>query len=146
MQFDIRLINRREMPHQTLLICEDDIKHQRELMERAEKLFPPQGKIQVALVPSSIMAATIISQGFKDQVRCIILDHDMPYGHATNLLQWMDEAGIKHIPVVTASGIPQNNKHMKNLCDSLGIECHEYDKFEVIGGEADGVIRGYFEE
>ena len=145
MQFDIRLINRHEMPTQTLLICEDDIKHQRELMARAEKLFPPQGKIQVALVPSSIMAARIISEGFTKHVKCIILDHDMPYGNATNLIQWMNESGVK-IPVVTASGIPENNKHMKRLCDSLGIECHEYDKFRVIDGEADGAILGYFEE
>ena len=80
------------------------------------------------------MAAAIIGSCSVD---VILLDHDMPQGNGADLLNWMKKTG-RSIPVITFSGIPQNNQIM----GTLGATYAYFQKEDVIGGKADDLIRG----
>jgi len=71
------------------------------------------------MVSGGASAASII---MTEHVDAIILDHDMPYGNGSDLITWM-HSNSKMIQIYTSSGIPQNNEHMKRLCDSFRIPC-----------------------
>jgi hypothetical protein len=58
----------------------------------------------------------------------------MPEGNGADLLQWMRNYGV-NIPIITFSGIPQNNEIMI----SLGAT-HKFEKCQVLTGAADQLI------
>jgi CheY-like chemotaxis protein len=98
-------------------------------------------------VCGGIQAAAILTQTKPD---IIILDHDLPMGNGSDLIDWLahvrvikdgKEEKIAAPPIITASGIPENNTHMKAKCDELGLECHHFQKHEVYSDRADNVIR-----
>jgi DNA-binding response OmpR family regulator len=96
------------------------------------RLFEPQGEVIISIVSGSLAAAGLINQTF---VNLIILDHDTPYGNGSDLLQWIKEYNIT-IPVITASGIDQNNVNMM-----VAGASYKFSKDEVINGAADSVIK-----
>lgn len=132
--FYFRHVNRAEYPQKHILICEDDLSCQKRILDHLSQLFDPQGVVQISVVPGSLMAASIIMQC---KVDLIILDHDMPQGNGTDFLNWMKTCG-KHIPIITFSGIPQNNTHM----GTLGATYPFWNKEDIIGGQADDLIKG----
>lgn len=119
-------------PRKHVLICEDVVEQQINLLVRLAKFLPIDGSVQVSILPGAIMAANLIQNC---QIDLIIADHDMSFGNGTDLLQWMQKEK-KKIPVITASGIPQNNDHMM----TLGAN-YRFSKQEVIDGLADPIIK-----
>lgn len=141
-EFTARYHNRMHFPDRHIIVCEDDLQHQLEFATLMRSLFSPQGKIDISFVPESIFAAHIIST-LINQIKVIILDHDMPYGNGSDLINWMAKNNHKHIPIITASGHLPNNPHMRQLCDSHGITVHEFTKQEVLNGAANDLIKQY---
>lgn len=134
--FKYRHVARQTYPQKHILICEDDLTCQKRILEHLLSIFDPQGIVQFSIVCGAIHAASIISN---TKIDLIILDHDMPQGNGTDLLNWLKD---KHnIPVITFSGIPYNNVNMM----TLGAH-HLYQKEEVIGGKADDIIKSYINE
>lgn len=134
MDFIFRHHNRKEYPQKHILICEDDLTQQKRILEHLLTIFEPQGKVQFSVVPSALMAASIISS---IKVDLIILDHDLPQGNGSDLITWMKKTN-NDIPIITFSGIPQNNQHMGNL----GATYPFWQKEEVISGKADDLLLG----
>lgn len=133
MNFLYRHINRTTYPTKHVLICEDDLNNQTSFLKHFETVFEPQGEVQVSIVPGSIMAAAIIHYS---KVDLIILDHDLPEGNGSDLLNWLKQFNI-NIPVITASGIDYNNVTMQ----SLGAKYSCFNKADVIAGKADNLIK-----
>lgn len=119
-------------PYKHILICEDVLEHQISLLTRLSKFLPIDGSMQVSVVPGTIFAANLIQNS---QIDLIILDHDMSFGSGSEILQWLQKEK-KQIPIITASGIPQNNTNMM----LLGAN-YLFSKQEVIDGKADPVIK-----
>lgn len=136
--FQFRHLNRRHFPRKYVLIVEDDLENQLRFAAWATARFEGQGDVQFDFVTSAIAAALILHQM---NPHLIILDHDLPYGNASDLLKWMVNNNKKDIPIITASGIPNNNQHMVKLCEEFGIECHHFQKPQVFFGDADHIIR-----
>jgi len=132
MMFYFRHVNRLTYPQKHVLICEDDLTNQKNILEHFLQIFDPQGLVQFTVVPGALMAAAIIMQC---NVDLILLDHDMPQGNGTDFLNWLKTSG-KTIPVITFSGISENNTHMMGL----GAH-HQFGKQEVILGKADSLIK-----
>ena len=132
MDFQYRHHNRMIYPQKHLLIVEDIIGNQKRVLDHFHSIFDSDGLVQISLVPGAIAAASLI-QSCKIDV--IILDHDLPEGNGSDLLNWMKKNN-KNIPIITFSGIPYNNDHMINL----GAH-HKYGKEEVILGYTDDIIK-----
>jgi CheY-like chemotaxis protein len=132
MDFLFRHHNRVTYPQKHILICEDDLMQQKRIVEHLSTILDPQGKVQISIVPGALMAAAIINSITVD---LIILDHDLPQGNGTDFLNWMKKYNVS-IPVITFSGIPQNNDNMI----ALGAT-HLFQKEEVINGKADQLIK-----
>lgn len=130
--FKFRHINRLQYPQKHILICEDDFSLQKSILEHFTSIFDPQGIIQFSVVPGGMAAAAIISSC---KIDVILLDHDMPEGNGADLIEWMKQNG-KEIPIITFSGIPQNNENMM----ALGAN-YLFNKGEVIEGKADNIIK-----
>lgn len=135
--FQLRHHNRRHFPKRHVIVVEDDIENQLRFAAWASARFDGQGEVQFDFVCSAVAVAAIL-KNLKPNL--IILDHDLPMGNGSDLLTWMGKEGIKDIPVITASGIPNNNKHMASLAEQQGIECYLYEKIQVYLGEADQKI------
>lgn len=133
MQFQFRHVGRPTYPQKHILIVEDTITHQIDVLKHFGTIFDHQGIVQLSVVPGALAAAGILGSGCKIDV--IILDHDLPEGNGSDLLAWMKEKGLT-IPVLTFSGIPQNNNHMM----ALGAT-HSFIKHEIINGMADVIIK-----
>lgn len=132
MSFTSRHHNRLVFPYKHLLIVEDIINNQKRVLDHFHSVFDSDGAVQISIVAGAKAAAAIIEQCSID---LIILDHDLPEGNGTDLLNWMREKSIK-IPVITFSGIPHNNSHMSTLGAT-----YEFHKEEVINGMADNLIK-----
>lgn len=120
------------MPVRHVLVCEDDLDNQGRAVDHFRRTFEPQGEVVFSVVSGGAAAAGVIE--FSD-VHLVILDHDMPFGNGADLLRWMRSSG-KAIPVVTFSGIPENNQRMVELGAA-----HCFTKHSVLSGEADALIR-----
>ena len=134
--FTKKLVNRLKMPTKHIIICEDDLSCQAKMADLFKNLFPPQGDVIVSYVPGGMQAAAIIANV---GASLIILDHDMPTGSGDELLKWMKEQD-GGIPIITFSGIPSNNNHLKEL----GAE-HIFTKDEVMMGKANELIKEILE-
>jgi CheY-like chemotaxis protein len=134
MQFQFRHHNRFIYPQKHILVIEDTLDCQRGILDHFATVFNSQGITQFSVVPGALAASAIISSGLKIDI--ILLDHDLPEGNGTDFLNWMKEKALT-IPVITFSGIPQNNTNMM----ALGAT-HLFDKGAVIRGEADAIIKG----
>ena len=130
--FQLRHHNRLKYPTKHVLICEDDLNCQRDILNHFATIFEPQGEVQFSVVSGTIAAAAIIENR---KIDVIILDHDLPEGNGTDLLAWMKSVG-KTIPVITFSGIPQNNTNMMNAGAN-----YLFGKSDVIAGKADQLIK-----
>lgn len=130
--FEFRHINRATYPQKHILICEDNITNQKNILEHFLSVFHPEGLVQISVVPGALAAAAIISSC---RVDIILLDHDMPEGNGKDLLIWMKE-NKKNMPVITFSGIPQNNINMMNTGAN-----YLFNKGDVINGKADQIIK-----
>lgn len=140
--FQLRHINRLEFPTKHVIVLEDDLTHQKEFAELMSKQFPAQGKVGVVFSPSAIVAALMIEKF--DNVRLLILDHDMPYGNGSDLIHWMgkhQKEKSENITIVTASDIPENNDRMEIDANSYGIRVHRFEKSDVIAGKANKQIK-----
>lgn len=135
--FGVRHINRMIFPRKKIIVCEDDLMHQMEIAEHLLKLFGRQSHVEVTFTSSGAAAASIINT--LQHVSLIILDHDMPYGNGSDLITWL-YTEHKHIPVITFSGIPENNAHMKKLMDNFKMQNYQFNKDDVIHGNADKII------
>lgn len=133
MNFTFRHWNRKNYPTKHIIIVEDVIVQQKRILEHFNEIFEPEGLVQISIVPGALAAASIIN--YCPKIDLIILDHDLPEGNGTDLLNWMKQNNIK-IPVITFSGIPANNEHMGNL----GAEYSQFGKEDVISGKADVLI------
>lgn len=134
MEFQYRLVNRTTYPQKHILVCEDVMTNQMGIIKHFADIFDPEGIVQVSLVTGSVAAAAIISAGLK--IDLILLDHDMPQGNGSDLIQWMKNNN-HNIPIIAFSGIPYNNEHMSNL----GVPYSQWTKGEIIDGKADGLIK-----
>ena len=132
MDFSFRHINRAKYPQKHILICEDDLNCQKDIINHFRDIFEPQGLVQFSMVPGALAAACLITQC---RIDLVILDHDMPEGNGTDLLNWMKNKNVT-TPVITFSGLQQNNHNMK----SLGAH-HLFNKSQVIAGDADKLIK-----
>lgn len=130
--FQFRHHNRLIYPQKHVLICEDDLSCQRNILDHFNQVFDHQGIVQFSVVCGGIAAASIMSSV---KIDAILLDHDMPEGNGTDLLNWMKEKQL-NIPVITFSGIPQNNTNMMVLGAT-----HLFGKGEVIEGAADELLK-----
>lgn len=119
-------------PQKHVLICEDDLTSQKAILEHLLTIFEPQGTVQFSVVCGGVAAASLITHC---RIDLILLDHDMPEGNGTDLLNWMKKRNLG-IPIITFSGINQNNQNMM----SLGAH-HLFNKGEVISGKADTLIK-----
>ena len=130
--FTRKLVNRMRMPKRHVLVCEDVIRNQAEIAAHFDRLFAHEGEVQASFVCGAEAAAAVLSCM---EVDLILLDHDMPCGDGPELLKWMNSHSCT-IPVITFSGIPANNDHL--------VRCgagHRFEKSDVIGGRADGLIK-----
>jgi CheY-like chemotaxis protein len=134
MFFAFRHWNRATYPTKHVLICEDDLNNQRNIMAKLAAMYPGDGHVQATLCCGALAAATLLSV---PQIKfdLIILDHDLPEGNGSDLLGWLKEEN-RDIPVITFSGIPANNEHMR----TLGAH-HIFSKPEVLAGAADDILR-----
>lgn len=126
-EFKVRWHNRLKFPTKHILVVEDDIDNQVNFAKWARRHFEPQGLVQFDFVCSGVVAGMIITNMHPNLV---ILDHDLPIGNGSDLIEWLAETGQK-IPIITASGIPENNQHMLDLCNKFGIEVYHYLKREI---------------
>ena len=132
MSFVNRHHNRLVNPTKHILIIEDIIDNQKQILKHFHSIFESDGIVQISIVPGALAASAIIE---KCKIDVIILDHDLPEGNGSDLLNWMKEKNVK-IPVITFSGIPYNNQHMINLGAN-----YKFEKHEVISGLADNIIK-----
>ncbi len=135
MQFQFRHWNRRTYPTKHVVVCEDDLSNQAAIMAKLSTMFDREGHVQVSLVCGGLGAAGIMAWS---KVDLVILDHDMPEGNGADLLDWMKKQGRSEVPVITFSGIPENNVRMSGL----GAH-HQFSKRQVLEGEADALIMQY---
>lgn len=131
--FQFRHINRLKYPQKHILICEDDLTNQRNILDHFLSIFESQGIVQFSVVPGALQAAAIINSGVV--IDLILLDHDMPQGNGKDLIEWMKTNNHK-IPIITFSGIDQNNINMMNYGAT-----HLFNKGDVVNGKADNLIR-----
>jgi CheY-like chemotaxis protein len=132
MDFQFRHHNRMVYPQKHLMVVEDIIHNQKRVLDHFHSIFDSDGIVQLSLVPGSLAAAAMIKTL---KIDLIILDHDLPEGNGTDLLNWMKTNNV-NIPVITFSGIPYNNQHMGNLGAA-----HVFQKEEVISGKTDDLIK-----
>lgn len=132
MSFQNRLVNRLVYPTKHVLVVEDIVSNQKQILDHFHDIFDSDGLVQFSLVAGSLAASAIIE---KCKIDVILLDHDLPEGNGSDLLNWMKEKNIK-IPVITFSGINYNNDHMMNLNAH-----YKFNKSEVITGLADNLIK-----
>jgi len=137
--FTNKFINRKEFPDYHILICEDDLDMQIRILNLMRELFDPQGKVQISCVSGARQAKGVIES---TNVNLIILDHDMPYGSGDELLvyihKYMKENILmtkKNVPVITFSGISENNDRLFRL----GAK-YKFTKNEVLKGKANDII------
>jgi len=137
MSFTIRHWNRQTMPTKHVLVCEDNLGHQQAIAQHLASLWPSEGNVQVSYVPGALMGATIL---WAVEVDLILLDHDMPHGSGSDFLTWLgthfSKLGRPVPDIITFSGIPENNTHMK----SLHPQAHLYSKSDVLLGKADALM------
>jgi CheY-like chemotaxis protein len=131
MNFLFRHHNRLKYPTKHILVVEDVITNQKAILDHFHQIFEPEGLVQISVVSGALAAAGVMNHC---KIDLIILDHDLPEGNGTDLLNWMNQFNVK-IPVITFSGIPENNTHMA----SLGAQ-HIFGKGEVYSGKADKLI------
>lgn len=129
--------NRATPPDRHVLVAEDHIGQQVRASSKLRDMFGGDGRMQVSLVPGAVYAAAIIMAKAPDLV---ILDHDMPDGNGQALLNWMVSSGHVQIPVITFSGIAENNRRMTVASSSLFRVFHTFTKEEVLTGAADAAI------
>ncbi len=55
------------------------------------------------------------------KVDLVLLDHDMPNGNGHNLIHWMASTGRQNVPVLTFSGIHENNVRMMAFGQASGM-------------------------
>lgn len=104
-------------------------------MSRMSSMFDREGHVQVSLACGALGAASILRYS---AVHLVILDHDMPEGNGEDLLDWMKKNGKSNTPVITFSGIHENNLKMSQL----GAQ-HMFSKSQVLQGDADSLILQY---
>lgn len=126
------LVNRLCMPTKHLLIVEDDIDRSIDILRHISIMYGPQGSVQVSVAADSISAIGIVD---RQEVNLILLDHDLPWGCGTELLEYMRYNNIT-IPVITFSGVDDNNIRLMK-CGAN----YMYSKYDVIGGKADSIIK-----
>jgi len=131
--FNIRHHNRLEFPDKHIVVAEDDLIHQVELMTHLSHMFDRQGKVRVSLLAGGIAVAAVLQV---EPVDLIILDFDMPYGNAADLIDWMVSNDAK-TPIITASGWEPNLAVMQDILGKTDIPHWIYSKSQVITGEAD---------
>ena len=136
-EFKLRHINRMHFPDKNVVVCEDDILHQAEIAHKINTLFDRQGKVQFTFTCSGVIAASAMANV---KTSLLVLDHDMPIGNGTDLINWMHENKVI-VPILTFSGIDQNNINMETLCKTYNIPCYKFSKFDVIEGKADHILK-----
>jgi CheY-like chemotaxis protein len=131
--------NRLVHPDRHVVVCEDYLDQQARICSHLRDVFPPQGNVQFSFVPGGLAAAAIMHV---QAVDLVILDHDMPNGNGQNLIAWMASTGRQGVPVITFSGIPQNNERMMEFGARTGMTAmHQFVKNDVVDGHADPLIR-----
>lgn len=129
--------NRATPPDRHVLVAEDHLGQQVRAASKFMSMFGGDGRVQVSLVPGGLYAAAII---MAKAPNLLILDHDMPDGNGQALLNWMVSSGNVHVPVITFSGIAENNRRMASASAPLFRSFHAFSKEEVLTGAADGAI------
>lgn len=135
--FGVRHINRLTFPKKKIIVCEDDLLHQVQIAQTLLKFLGRQSDVEVTFTSSGAAAASILNT--LQHVVLIILDHDMPYGNGSDLITWL-HANYKNIPIMTFSGIPENNEHMKKIMNNFKMKSYQFNKDQVIAGEANEII------
>ncbi len=132
--------NRMTHPDRHVVVCEDDLGQQARASGKMRDLYGAQGRVQISLVPGAIQAAAAMS--VSKRVDAVLLDHDMPEGNGQSLINWMAGNGFLNTPIVSFSGIPQNNTNMNTLAIAHGFtNFHVFTKEEVLGGLADAILQ-----
>lgn len=131
--------NRLVHPDRHVVVCEDYLNQQVRMATRFCDTFDPQGRVQFSFVPGALSAAAIMHV---QPVDLVLLDHDMPNGNGHDLIRWMASTGRQSVPVLTFSGIPENNSRMMSFGRDSGMtSMHMFGKNDVIDGHADEVIK-----
>lgn len=127
--FTRSLINKVRLPVHNILVCEDSALNQSKIAATLVDLLDPKatGDIEILIdfVTGGLLAAACMQAKKYD---LILLDHDMPDGNGTELIRWMQLCNI-NTPIMTFSGLPNNNIQMMNLGAN-----YLADKFKVING------------
>lgn len=133
MNFQTRHINRLKFPQRHVIVAEDDLDNQIMAGAAMRRRFEAQGEVVFDFVSGGIAAASIMSN---HPANLLLLDHDMPIGNGSDLIEWMAE-NKSTTPIITFSGIPENNDNMFRLASDKGLEVYRFMKFDVIAGWAD---------
>ena len=118
------------------MVAEDDLVHQVELLTHLTHRFDRQGKVRVSVVAGAVSVAAILQT---EPVDLIILDFDMPFGNAADLIAWM-VAEKRTTPIITASGWEPNLAVMESLLSVTDIPYRIASKQDVTLGAADADI------
>lgn len=130
--------NRMTFPDRHVLVCEDNLGQQARAAGLFLRLFGDQGRVQVSFVPGGLQAAAVLSVS---KVDLLLLDHDMPNGNGRALLDWMVDHSFSQVPVITFSGIDENNRRMTAASGHRFSSFFTKNKEEVLTGAADDVLR-----
>lgn len=137
--FEFRHLNRIKYPQKHIIVCEDDLSVQAKIATHFASIFEHQGDIQFSFVPSAIAAAHLIAATTSGamKVNLLLLDHDMPEGNGTDLINWLHKFDHE-IPIISFSGIESNNLSMQKLYRHA---FHLYSKDDVLNGKADELLK-----
>ena len=134
MSFQVRHWNRLKLPKKHVLVCEDFLNCQAVIAQHFSEVFEHQGEVVFSYVSGGLAAAGLIRFS---SIHLILLDFDMPEGNGEDLMNWLREwKYLPDLPVITFSGLPQNNDKLM----TLGAK-HNFRKDEVIAGKADELIK-----
>lgn len=142
------LVNRLKEPTKHILILDDVINNQARLLQHFNEIFDHEGDVEISCLPGGAFAIHMLISGILNYnvgrgmpfklPDLIILDHDMPHGMGDEFIKWLRNQSAKPVsslPIITFSGIPQNNFHLMDLGANYCFE-----KEAVIQGLADEII------
>lgn len=142
--FSLKLVNRQQYPIKHILVVEDIPSQQLRALMMLSRLIDESDRLDVAVsvVPGGIQAWGLIQICLeaKISIDLMILDHDMPHGDGAELIKACRESGLQ-FPIITFSGIPENNNHLM----ALGAN-YCFTKEEVLNGHAEDIIRKSIEK
>ena len=112
-QFTRQHINRLCMPERYVVIVEDDLVNQANWAIFCANRYGGQGKTVASIIGDAVQAWCLLS-AMPYKPLWIALDYDLQNGNGYELLTYLNEINYG-IPIIAASGIPENNTRLVSL-------------------------------